>query len=185
MRDSKTVAKIIEMLRSREKVGLEKYGTSIDREDLAVEDWCQHAIEELLDCVQYLQRVKDMIPLPQHVGKEILGTKVLLDGTNLNPMAVETNRDGNLEVIGVKWVRAIQDDHEHTLEVIFVNGDIQTVKGTIAQKRNSHFPHRYDFTLKVNEQSFTLTNDAAIKDILCSEISNKRKLKLIGKRLDV
>ena len=48
----------VNMLRSRAEIGLEKYGTSIDRTDLEVDAWCQHAIEEMLDGAQYLLRVK-------------------------------------------------------------------------------------------------------------------------------
>lgn len=53
------------MIRSREKFGLKKYNTSIDREDLSIEQWCQHAIEEMLDGVQYMQRVKDKTKLKE------------------------------------------------------------------------------------------------------------------------
>ena len=55
-----TTEKIVTMLRDRSKVGLEKYGVSIDRNDLAFNEWCQHAIEEMLDGAQYLQRAMDV-----------------------------------------------------------------------------------------------------------------------------
>jgi hypothetical protein len=55
-----TTEKIVTMLRDRSAVGLDKYGVSIDRNDLAFDEWCQHAIEEMLDGAQYLQRAKDV-----------------------------------------------------------------------------------------------------------------------------
>jgi hypothetical protein len=55
---SKITEEIVEMLRSRSDVGLKKYGVSMDRTDLSHADWCQHAIEELLDGAQYLLQVK-------------------------------------------------------------------------------------------------------------------------------
>lgn len=49
---------IVEMLRERSEVGKAKYGVSMDRTDLVGSDWCQHAIEELLDGAQYLMKIK-------------------------------------------------------------------------------------------------------------------------------
>lgn len=48
----------VDMLRERASVGLDKYGVSIDRTDLSIKEWHQHAIEELLDGAQYLIRAK-------------------------------------------------------------------------------------------------------------------------------
>jgi hypothetical protein len=36
---------IIELIRHRQAQGLAKYGTSMERTDLAITDWLQHAIE--------------------------------------------------------------------------------------------------------------------------------------------
>lgn len=49
---------VVEMIRERSAVGLAKYGVSMDRTDLVGSEWCQHAIEEMLDGVQYLMQVK-------------------------------------------------------------------------------------------------------------------------------
>ena len=59
----KTTEEIVEMLRSRSEVGLKKYGVSMDRTDLTHGEWCQHAIEEMLDGAQYLLQVKKQVPL--------------------------------------------------------------------------------------------------------------------------
>ena len=39
----------------REELGLKKYGTTVDREDLTLRDWLQHAYEESLDKSLYLK----------------------------------------------------------------------------------------------------------------------------------
>jgi hypothetical protein len=52
---------ISDMLMERSAVGLAKYGTTMDRTDLKGSEWCQHAIEEMLDGAQYLLRVKKML----------------------------------------------------------------------------------------------------------------------------
>ena len=43
---------------SRSNIGLEKYGTTLDREDLSLLDWVQHAQEELMDGILYLEKIK-------------------------------------------------------------------------------------------------------------------------------
>jgi len=40
----------------RADVGLRKYGVTLAREDLELEDWLQHAYEECLDHANYLKR---------------------------------------------------------------------------------------------------------------------------------
>ena len=52
------VASVIEKFRSRSEVGIAKYGTTLDRTDLGVLDWIQHAQEELMDGILYLEKLK-------------------------------------------------------------------------------------------------------------------------------
>jgi hypothetical protein len=42
----------------RSNVGLQKYGTTLDRDDLSVLDWIQHAQEEHMDAILYLEKLK-------------------------------------------------------------------------------------------------------------------------------
>jgi hypothetical protein len=53
------VYRIAQLLRSRSETGIRKYGTTLDRTDLEVKQWIDHAIEEALDHALYLQRLKD------------------------------------------------------------------------------------------------------------------------------
>jgi hypothetical protein len=53
------VYRIAHLLRSRSETGIRKYGTTLDRTDLEVKQWIDHAIEEALDHALYLQRLKD------------------------------------------------------------------------------------------------------------------------------
>jgi hypothetical protein len=55
------VFKIAQMLRSRSETGIRKYGTTLDRTDLEVKQWIDHAIEECLDQALYLQKLKDTL----------------------------------------------------------------------------------------------------------------------------
>lgn len=48
----------IELL-ERSNVGVEKYGTTLEENDLSVKDWIQHAKEEVMDMANYLERLKE------------------------------------------------------------------------------------------------------------------------------
>ena len=43
---------------SRSNLGIEKYGTTLDRNDLNTNDWIQHVQEELMDAILYLEKLK-------------------------------------------------------------------------------------------------------------------------------
>ena len=55
------VYRIAQLLKSRSETGIRKYGTTLDRTDLEVKQWIDHAIEEALDHALYLQRIKDSL----------------------------------------------------------------------------------------------------------------------------
>lgn len=55
------VQAIIEKFLSRAEFGQRKYGTNLDRGDLGVGDWIQHAQEELMDGILYLEKLKKSI----------------------------------------------------------------------------------------------------------------------------
>lgn len=52
------VNSVIEQFTKRSNVGLEKYGTTLDRTDLTMLDWIQHAQEEMMDGILYLEKIK-------------------------------------------------------------------------------------------------------------------------------
>ena len=55
------VNSIISQFAERSRVGLEKYGTTLDRTDLSLLDWVQHAQEEMMDGILYLEKIKKTI----------------------------------------------------------------------------------------------------------------------------
>lgn len=55
------VYRIAHLLKNRSETGIRKYGTTLDRTDLEVKQWIDHAIEEALDLALYLERVKSEI----------------------------------------------------------------------------------------------------------------------------
>lgn len=55
------VTAVISKFMDRAKFGKQKYGTDLDRTDLKVPDWIQHAQEELMDGILYLEKLKQEI----------------------------------------------------------------------------------------------------------------------------
>jgi hypothetical protein len=53
------VFKVAALLRARSYRGIRKYGTTLDRTDLSVKQWIDHAIEESLDHALYIMKLKD------------------------------------------------------------------------------------------------------------------------------
>jgi hypothetical protein len=55
------VATIIEKFMKRSEEGKRKYGTTLDRTDLSVLDWINHAQEEHMDAILYLEKLKQTL----------------------------------------------------------------------------------------------------------------------------
>jgi hypothetical protein len=52
------VQAVLDKFIARSTLGKEKYGTDLDRTDLSVLDWIQHAQEEHMDAILYLEKLK-------------------------------------------------------------------------------------------------------------------------------
>jgi len=55
------VAAVVKKFLERSEVGKKKYGVTLDRTDLKPHDWIQHAQEELMDGILYLEKLKGEI----------------------------------------------------------------------------------------------------------------------------
>ena len=58
---SKLLDELISEFTNREQRGFLKYGTTMDRQDLSLEEWMQHFKEELMDGLCYLQKLQNII----------------------------------------------------------------------------------------------------------------------------
>ena len=56
--EDKIVQTVIEVYKERSKEGIEKYGKTMEREDLSALDWLQHLQEELMDATLYVESLK-------------------------------------------------------------------------------------------------------------------------------
>jgi hypothetical protein len=52
------VQEVVQKFESRAKVGWDKYGHDLDRTDLSLDEWLQHAQEEAMDFILYITKIR-------------------------------------------------------------------------------------------------------------------------------
>jgi hypothetical protein len=55
----KYVDRVLSRFKERSEVGIKKYSTTLERNDLNVLEWLTHLQEELMDATLYIERLKD------------------------------------------------------------------------------------------------------------------------------
>jgi len=55
------VKSIIDKFSQRSSTGIDKYGVTLDRDDLTELQWIEHAQEEAMDLILYLEKIKQII----------------------------------------------------------------------------------------------------------------------------
>lgn len=55
------VDSIIDQFVSRASFGKQKYGTDLDRNDLSILEWIEHAKQEHMDAILYLEKLKKIV----------------------------------------------------------------------------------------------------------------------------
>ncbi len=56
--EDKIVQNVVNTILERSEIGLKKYGTNLNREDLTHLEWINHAQEESMDFILYLEKMK-------------------------------------------------------------------------------------------------------------------------------
>ena len=57
---SQVLAKVFSEFIEREEQGFKKYGTTMDRNDLSLDEWIEHMKQELMDAILYLEKIKSL-----------------------------------------------------------------------------------------------------------------------------
>lgn len=55
---SKIEQQVIDKINQRAAIGKNKYGVTMERQDLTKADWLNHLQEELLDAIIYIEKLK-------------------------------------------------------------------------------------------------------------------------------
>lgn len=58
MKEDSVVNSIIDKFKQRSETGINKYGTTLDRNDLSLDEWLNHLEEELMDAILYCHRIR-------------------------------------------------------------------------------------------------------------------------------
>lgn len=58
VREDSIVNEVVDNFKERSRIGVLKYNTTLDRDDLSIEQWLSHAIEEAMDLTLYLTKIK-------------------------------------------------------------------------------------------------------------------------------
>ena len=55
------VESVIDQFKDRSAVGIKKYGTTLDRNDLTMLEWLIHLQQELMDATLYIEKLKSKL----------------------------------------------------------------------------------------------------------------------------
>lgn len=61
LKTDSVVDSVIDQFIDRATFGKVKYGVTLDREDLSVPEWIEHAQQELMDGILYLEKLKAIL----------------------------------------------------------------------------------------------------------------------------
>jgi len=93
------VRSVIQSFVQRAKIGKEKYNTTLDRNDLTLLEWIQHAQEEHMDGILYLEKIKKV----------------------LNESNVQTNTDCIHYIMSTKMKNILFDSNDEYIPSVFHN----------------------------------------------------------------
>ena len=97
--DDSIVESVINQYKKRSQVGINKYGTTMDREDLSVLDWLRHAQEEAQDLTLYLEKL--IVTDNDHKQIEKIAVHKFMRALNITPSSrfEITDKDGNVKIV--------------------------------------------------------------------------------------
>tara|TARA_Y100000114_G_scaffold76716_1_gene70414 strand:+ start:38 stop:427 length:390 start_codon:yes stop_codon:yes gene_type:complete len=69
------IERVIQKFKNRSEVGFKKYGVTLKDDDLPLDMWLTHIQEELMDAVNYIEKVKDVLGTSKTVSDLIISNK--------------------------------------------------------------------------------------------------------------
>jgi cob(I)alamin adenosyltransferase len=64
------IEKVIQKFKNRSDVGFKKYGVTLKDDDQPLDVWLTHIQEELMDAVNYIEKVKDVLHYDEKINDE-------------------------------------------------------------------------------------------------------------------
>jgi hypothetical protein len=68
--EDQIVKKVMAKFYERSQVGINKYGTTLDRDDLSLTDWLNHLQEELMDATCYIEKLKQDVKFIEQKARQ-------------------------------------------------------------------------------------------------------------------
>ena len=106
---------LMTMLLQRDQAGQLKYGTSLDRKDLSIEEWLQHQTEELLDGAGYAQAAMREIKC---MREEMAKLRIAAQEYSLFRHAIETTM-GNINLRRFYHDRTFQEGQSIVMDALY------------------------------------------------------------------
>jgi hypothetical protein len=118
VRDS-VVDEIVSKFQERSRVGITKYGTTLDRKDLKPEDWVNHIQEELMDAILYTQRLRRELSAFDDKDKEKeTETNVEKKPATEETITISKREFTNLVLIGYLTTERYREEMEKNITAI-------------------------------------------------------------------
>lgn len=73
---SQLLAKVFAEFIDREERGVKKYGTTMDRNDLSLDEWIEHMKQELMDAILYLEKIKSIYDTQERTDYQKANSRV-------------------------------------------------------------------------------------------------------------
>lgn len=103
MNPSETVQAAQRLLAERERFGLAKYGTTVDRTDLKPRQWLRHAIEETSDLLLYLMRLEQTMRICEGLCGPTMEITDTPDVWTSQPAPAEAPEDAERAAYLARW----------------------------------------------------------------------------------
>ena len=59
LNEDNIVQEVINKFNQRSEIGIQKYHTTLERNNLSIQEWLTHLQEELMDATLYIEKLKD------------------------------------------------------------------------------------------------------------------------------
>ncbi len=90
---SKVEDEVCEKIQERAKVGLGKYGVTMERGDLSHDEWLEHLQHELMDAIVYVQRLRTREQTLEAKLREFIATMIECKTTKVKAWELEALLD--------------------------------------------------------------------------------------------
>jgi len=79
LKDNPILSSVLDKLLAQTQKGIDKYGNTVQADSLSIGEWINHAQEEIIDLLVYLETVKHKVTYIEESVKPIIYTQMQID----------------------------------------------------------------------------------------------------------